>query len=106
MGVTILIVVVAVVLTGWYVTTVFDDLMDVIKKTRRAIMSEVQNAVDAVTARLVKVEGEVVNTRQALLDEIAALREQLGEGVDLSGLEAVATRLDDLNPDAAEESES
>lgn len=68
-------------------------------------MSETQDKVDAVTAQLTKVEGEVVGSHDSLAAEIQSLKDQLAnipgaEVVDVSGLEAVAARLDALNPDA------
>lgn len=63
-----------------------------------------QEAIDAITAQLAKVETEVVDTRDNLLAEIKDLKDQIANGVpapelDLAGLTAVAQRLDDLTPD-------
>lgn len=63
-----------------------------------------QDAIDAITAQLAKVETEVVDTRDNLLAEIKDLKDQIANGVpapelDLAGLTAVAQRLDDLTPD-------
>lgn len=63
-----------------------------------------QDAVDAVTAELVKVRGEVTAASEAQAAAIAALQEQLAnipgaEVVDLTALQDVAKSLDDLTPD-------
>jgi predicted RNA polymerase sigma factor len=61
---------------------------------KEAIVSEVQDAVDAITAQISKGTGEVVA-------EIAALEAQVAAGVapDFTALKAAAQALDDLNPD-------
>ena len=72
----------------------------------KAIMST-QDVVDALVAQLAKVKDEVTKAKQQaalLTDEIASLRVQLddaqaADAVDLSGLEAIAQELDDLNAD-------
>lgn len=73
---------------------------------KEIIMSQ-QDQINAVVAKLAKVETEVVGTRDTLLDEIKALKDQIAAGIpapelDLSGLTDVAQRLDDLTPDAEE----
>lgn len=61
-------------------------------------MSAVQEAVDAITAQLAKVQGEVVG-------EIAKLEEAIAAGVapDLTALKAAADALDAIVPDAVVE---
>lgn len=58
------------------------------------IMSEQQDAVDAITAQVQKGTAEVVA-------QVAKLEEQIanGEAPDLTGLKAAAQALDDLNAD-------
>jgi hypothetical protein len=70
-------------------------------------MSATQDAVDAVTAELGKVYDEVTAASAAQAAAITALQEQLAnlpgaEAIDLTGLQAVATKLDDLTPDPVE----
>lgn len=57
-------------------------------------MSEVQAAVDAITAVLVKARGEILGEIASLESAVSA-----GEAVDLSGLRAVADSLDAIVPD-------
>ncbi len=66
--------------------------------TKEVVMSEVQVAVDEVTAVLVKAKGEIVA-------EIAALEEAVKAGVtpDLTALKAVAESLDAIVPDVVVE---
>lgn len=70
-------------------------------------MTSQQATVDAITAQLTKVKAEVVGSRDALLDQIKALKDQIAAGIeaaqlDLSGLETVAADLDALTPDSAD----
>jgi hypothetical protein len=58
-------------------------------------MSDVQAAVDAVTAQVAKGTAEVVAQVAALEAQVAA-----GEAPDLTALKAAAQALDDLNVDA------
>lgn len=64
-------------------------------RIERFIMSEVQDAVDAVVAQLGKARAEIVA-------EIANLEAQIGAGEapDLTALKAAAQALDDVVPDA------
>lgn len=69
------------------------------------LMSNVQSAVDAVVAQLVKARSEIVAARDELVAQIADVQEQLDsverpEDVDLSALSAAAQSLDDIVPDA------
>ena len=61
---------------------------------KELFMSDVQDAVDAITAQLVKVQAEVVK-------EIAKLEEAVNAGIvpDLTGLKAAADALDSIVPD-------
>ena len=61
-------------------------------------MSEVQSAIDAVTAQLVKAKGEILAQVAALELMVAA-----GAAPDLTGLKAVAQSLDAIVPDVAVE---
>jgi predicted RNA polymerase sigma factor len=63
-----------------------------------AIVSEVQDAVDAITAQINKGTAEVVAEVAALEAQVAA-----GETPDFTALKAAAQALDDLNPDPAPE---
>jgi hypothetical protein len=65
---------------------------------RGVIISESQDAVDAVVAQLVKVRDEVVAEVANLEAQVAA-----GQAPDLTALKEIAQSLDDLNPDPAPE---
>ena len=70
----------------------------------KAVMST-QEQVDALTNQVVKIQGEVVTAKDALVAQVAALQEQLAnagvaEQVDLSGLQSAVDALDAINPDA------
>lgn len=71
-------------------------------------MSDHQARLDAVAARLLKVHGEVVSARDALMAAVADLKAQVDAGapaeeLDFSAVDAAAAALDDLNPDPVEE---
>ena len=70
--------------------------------TERHTMST-QDAIDAIVTELAKVKDEVADAQFKLTDQINELKTQLEdakvEDIDLSGLEAIAKTLDDLNPD-------
>lgn len=73
----------------------------------RSAMST-QAQVDALTAQVAKVQGEVVAAKDALTAQVVSLQDQLAaagvtEQVDLSGLQAAVQSLDDINPDPAPE---
>lgn len=70
----------------------------VIDKIKGEIVSEVQDAVDAVVAQLVKAKAEVVGQIASLEEAVAA-----GGPVDLSGLKAAAQALDDVVADVVVE---
>lgn len=61
-------------------------------RTERVIMSDIQDAVDAVTAQLGKAKTEIV----AAINEL----ETREPDVDLTALKAAAQALDDVVPDA------
>lgn len=60
-----------------------------------------QEDVDLLTAQVNKVMTEIVNAKQALLDQIAALEAQIANNqpVDLTALKAAVQAIDDINPD-------
>lgn len=79
-----------------YVVYLLDNLNNRLKHTERHLMSELQDAVDAVAAQVSKGTAEVVA-------QVAALEAQIAAGVapDLTALKAAAQALDDLNVDPA-----
>lgn len=79
----------------WMLAALFLTALFTIKRLEGIIMSESQDAVDAVVAQLVKAQAEIVA-------EIANLEAQIGAGEapDLTALKAAAQALDDVVPDA------
>lgn len=71
----------------------------VIDKIKGEIVSEVQDAVDAVVAQLAKAKAEVVGKIADVEAQLAAASVP-AEVVDLSGLKAAAQALDDVVADA------
>jgi uncharacterized protein YPO0396 len=65
-----------------------------INQLGKAIMSELQDTVDAITAQVVKAKDEIVNEINNLEAKVAA-----GETPDLTALKEAVQGLDDLNPD-------
>lgn len=63
------------------------------------IMSEQQEQIDALAAQLAKAKTEII----AKIDDLQA-QIDAGEPVDLTALKAAVQGIDDLNPDAIEES--
>lgn len=76
----------------WILAAIFFSTLFAIYRLEGFIMSEVQNAVDAVVAQLSKAADEIKA-------EIAAL-EAREPSVDMSALKAAAQSLDDIVPDA------
>lgn len=75
----------------------------------KALMST-QEAVDKLTAQVVKIQGEVVAAKDVLLAQVVSLQDQLAaagvaEQVDLTGLTNAVQSLDDINPDEEDEPE-
>lgn len=93
-------------MTEYWLAAVFAALSFAIFQlsTLGAAMSDQQTAVDALTAQVVKVGEEVSAAHDALVTELASVKEQLANAgvadqVDLSGLSAAIQAVDDLNPD-------
>lgn len=80
----------------WILAAIFFSTLFAIYRLEGFIMSEVQNAVDAVVAQLSKAADEIKAEIAALeAREIAAL-EAREPSVDLSALKAAAQSLDDI----------
>ena len=67
-----------------------------------------QTQVDSLTAQVAKIGNEVTAAHDALVAELASVKDQLAnagvaETVDLSGLTAAIQAVDDLNPDVVEQ---
>lgn len=77
-----------------------DNTIHQIKRLRRLIVSEAQDAVDAVTVQLGKAKDELV----AKIDDLQA-QVDAGEAPDLTALREAAQALDDVVPDAVPEPE-
>jgi malonyl CoA-acyl carrier protein transacylase len=66
--------------------------------TKGVVMSEVQDAVDAVVVQLSKAKAEIVSEIESLEAAVVS-----GEPVDLTALKAAAQALDDVVVDVVEE---
>jgi len=69
-----------------------------------AHLMSTQDAVNALTAQVAKIQNEVIAARDVLTAKLADVQAQLDaagvtEQVDLSELEAAVQALDDVNPD-------
>lgn len=73
-----------------------------VSKLQGVIVSATQDVVDAITAQLVKADGELVAALAAKDARIADLEAQLAAKVDpsLDALAAAAQKVDDIVPDA------
>ena len=79
------------------------DRIIIILETIRNTTMATQEAVDALTAQVSKIQTEVTGAVDALKVQIAALQAIIDAGqpvIDLSGLQTALQGLDDLNPDA------
>jgi hypothetical protein len=68
-------------------------------------MSDQQAQIDNLTAQVIKAGQEVASAHDALVAELADVKDQLAnagvaEQVDLSNLAAAIQQVDDINPDA------
>lgn len=80
----------------WIITALEVTAFFIIYRIERFTMSEVQDAVDALTAQVLKSRDEV-------LTEIASLEAQVANGVepDFTALKAAVQSVDDIVPDPA-----
>jgi polyhydroxyalkanoate synthesis regulator phasin len=83
-------------------TEQLDRIIIILDEIRNTTMAT-QEAVDALTAQVAKIQTEVTGAVEALKVQIAALQAIIDAGqpvIDLSGLQAAVQVLDELNPDA------